>query len=454
MELPEGFIARISNQLPLEAAQLLQALKNNSPTSIRINPFKKFPLSEGGIDKRVPWCEDGYYLNERIKFIGDPAWHAGAYYVQESSSMFLNHVLEHLPDLKREGLWLDLCAAPGGKSSLLLKHLDARTGLLVCNEVSSKRIGTLVENIMRNGNANTLITQNSAAELGQHHEQFDCILVDAPCSGEGMFRKHPEASNQWSPELLHNCELTQSSILTDIIPALKPKGYLIYSTCTFNPGENEKQLKFLLDSGLFDLVPIPINKEWKISQREPGGFAFLPHLTPGEGLFMAALQKRSSQADKRPHKAQKKRKPFQPNIEPLNMLEHGEYAYTERGEWWFAMPEPASVHANKLPHLNVRSWGTGLGKSVKKGIIPHPTLAHSLSFAQTNFNTIPLADDDAILFLSGHSLSISAPKGWTVCSWNDLPLGWAKSIGNRLNNHYPAPWRIQNQKITFNSVMR
>ncbi len=454
MELPEGFSARITNQLPNEAAQLLRALKNESPTSIRLNPIKQLPLADGISDNQVPWCKEGFYLKERIKFIGDPAWHAGTYYVQESSSMFLNHVLEHLPELKKDGLWLDLCAAPGGKSSLLLKHLDSRSGLLVCNEVSSKRIGTLVENIMRNGNANALITQNSAAELGQYHEQFDCILVDAPCSGEGMFRKHPEASNQWSHELLQNCELTQTSILTDIIPSLKPNGYLIYSTCTFNPGENETQLKFLLDTGQFDLVPIPLDDKWQVSAQDSGGYAFLPHLTPGEGLYMVALQKRSTQADKRSQKPHKKRKLLQPNFNPLELLEQGEYAYTERGEWWFAMPEPASVHANKLPQLNVRSWGTGLGKLVKKGILPHPTLAHTLPFARNNFNTIPLADDDAISFLTGHSMPISAPKGWTVCTWKDQPLGWVKSIGNRLNNHYPAPWRIQNQKITFNTVIQ
>ena len=235
--LPVDFIESMHQQLGSEAELLIRALETEPVTSIRLNS-KLDVLTFEGDTEEVPWHIDGYYLSVRPQFTLDPLFHAGCYYVQEASSMFLQQVLEQYLDTS--SLVLDLCAAPGGKSTLISEYLG-RDGLLVSNEVVRQRVFILSENIQKWGNGNTVVTHNTAEEFGERCKHlFDCVVVDAPCSGEGMFRKDPQAREEWSPKAVMLCAERQRSILMDVWDALKPGGVLVYSTCTFNEEENEK----------------------------------------------------------------------------------------------------------------------------------------------------------------------------------------------------------------------
>ena len=243
--LPVEFIESMHQQLGHEATQLIRALETEPVTSIRLNTKLDVLTFDCDTDE-VPWHVDGYYLSERPQFTLDPLFHAGCYYVQEASSMFLQQALEQYVDTS--SIVLDLCAAPGGKSTLISEFLGS-DGLLLSNEVVRQRVFILSENIQKWGNGNTVVTHNKPAEFGDKCKHlFDCIVVDAPCSGEGMFRKDEQARSEWSMKAVKQCAERQRSILMDVWDALKPGGILIYSTCTFNAEENEKNVEWIAET--------------------------------------------------------------------------------------------------------------------------------------------------------------------------------------------------------------
>ncbi|MBO4986505.1 MAG: RsmB/NOP family class I SAM-dependent RNA methyltransferase, partial [Paludibacteraceae bacterium] len=266
--LPVEFIESLHEQLaPNEVQQLCQALETTPVTSIRLNDKIDYLTFECDTDE-VPWHEDGYYLSERPQFTLDPLFHAGCYYVQEASSMFVECALQQY--LSRDSVVLDLCAAPGGKSTLISQYLgDA--GLLVSNEVVRQRVFILSENIQKWGNGNTVVTHNQAADFGMRLPSlFDCILVDAPCSGEGMFRKDDGAISEWSEKNVNACVERQRKIVQDVWDALRPGGLLIYSTCTFNPWENEENVEWIAETLGADILPVNIHPSWGITEGHPG----------------------------------------------------------------------------------------------------------------------------------------------------------------------------------------
>ncbi|MGH2643700.1 MAG: methyltransferase RsmF C-terminal domain-like protein, partial [Chitinophagaceae bacterium] len=254
------------------------------------NDFDELPLTEN-----ILWCDNGYYLKERPLFYLDPLWHAGTYYVQEPSSMCIGFVMKQLCDLSKPLHVLDLCAAPGGKSTEIAGLLS-KESILISNEVINSRVHILEENITKWGLPNVIVTHNDARDFGGLTEFFDVILVDAPCSGSGLFRKDPELINEWSPEQVLLCGQRQKRILTDILPALKKNGLLIYTTCSFSQEENEDLVDFSMQQFSLDNIPVPFKPDWNIVETispisRAKGYRFYPSKLRGEGFFLSCFKK-------------------------------------------------------------------------------------------------------------------------------------------------------------------
>src|SRR5688500_17346969 len=284
MNLPEAFVHRMQLQLGAEAEAFFDALNATPPTSIRLHHLKG---KTSFVDlEPVPWCDTGYYLDNRPHFHLDPHWHAGAYYVQEASSMILDHVIKQLHLDVRPKIWLDTCAAPGGKTGILAKHLKP-ADVLVANEIIPQRRSVLRENLYKGGYLNTFISGEQASVFSEPFA--DEILIDAPCAGEGMMRKEPEAIRQWSPSLVQECSLMQQRIVADTVRALQPNGYLIYSTCSYSPDENFENVRRFAESHSLSSLSLEFPAEWKITVLENDGYfgyQLYPHKVKGEGLFI------------------------------------------------------------------------------------------------------------------------------------------------------------------------
>lgn len=291
MNLPSDFVTRTRSLLGEEQFEkLYEALQHDTPVSIRLNrnKCKSVPAESTSI----PWCETGYYLNARPTFTFDPLFHAGSYYVQEASSMFVEQALRqyvHTPVVM-----LDLCAAPGGKSTLARSVLPEGS-MLVANEVMRNRSQVLAENLIKWGDEGVIVTNNDPADFTPLEAVFDVILTDVPCSGEGMFRKDPVAVDEWSIDNVTVCWQRQRRILKDIWSCLKPGGLLIYSTCTYNREENEDNVAWISCELGAEVLPVAVQEEWNITGNLTGSdfpvYRFLPHRTVGEGLFLAVLRK-------------------------------------------------------------------------------------------------------------------------------------------------------------------
>ena len=299
------------NSLPPELLQSLQNIKGFNEeafkavhqsgaqiTSVRLNP-KKIGNRQLAIcntqSERVPWNENGYYLKERPSFTLDPLFHAGAYYVQEASSMFLEEVLKQSVDVTQPLKVLDLCAAPGGKSTLIQSIISAES-LLVSNEVIKTRVNILSENITKWGAANVIVTNNDPSDFKRLPDYFDVIVADAPCSCSGLFRKDPNAINEWSENNVALCAQRQQRILADILPSLKEDGVLIYSTCSYSQPEDEEIAEWLIADCHLSSINLHLNKEWNIietqsAEKNAFGYRFYPDKVKGEGFFIAAFKK-------------------------------------------------------------------------------------------------------------------------------------------------------------------
>lgn len=290
--LPSEFIER-TRQLMGEAEcnALCRALQADEPVSIRTNTGKNAPAPPQA--HPVPWTDNGFYLNRRPAFTFDPLFHAGFYYVQEAASMFIAQAVRRY--VNRPVVMLDLCAAPGGKSTLVHNCLP-QGSLLVANEVMRARSQVLAENLIKWGNPEVIVTNNDPADFSRLEERFDVILTDVPCSGEGMFRKDDRAISEWSPEGVELCWKRQRRIVADIWPCLKQGGILIYSTCTFNREENEDNVAWIASTLGAEVLPVDTETEWGITGNLTGEdfpvYRFLPHHTSGEGLFVAVLRKK------------------------------------------------------------------------------------------------------------------------------------------------------------------
>ena len=358
----------------------LGAFDEEAPVSIRVNPAT-LSLANG---ERVPWCAEGYYLEDRPQFTFDPLLHAGCYYVQEASSMFVTHILRQSGDCPQNAL--DACAAPGGKSTALRSVLPEDC-VLVSNEPMGNRAQILLENITKWGAPNCIVTNNYPRDFRKAKLKFDLILCDVPCSGEGMFRKDPNAISEWSVQNVEKCWQLQREIVADAWECLNPGGLFIYSTCTFNTKENEENIKWILENFDAEVLDIPVDPSWNITGSLLEGFnypvyRFIPGITRGEGLFVCALRKAGSAEPK----------PFNAKKLPLKVLE----AEFPKGEVCVDVDYP-----------------------------------------------------EALKYLRGEALALPAdtPKGIVTITYKGQPLGPAKNIGNRANNLYPKAWRIKSTHL-------
>ncbi|NJN35547.1 MAG: RsmB/NOP family class I SAM-dependent RNA methyltransferase [Saprospiraceae bacterium] len=296
LALPTLFIEQLRPLLPNgELEDFMGALNTPPPVSIRFNPKKKLELvvfeqNLGLHTEPVAWHTEGVYLDERPIFTLDPSFHAGAYYVQEASSMFIAEALKQHVDFQENIKILDLCAAPGGKSTLLAA-LMSDDSFLLANEVIKSRVDILKENIIKWGQPNVYVSNHDPEDFAALNGFFDVVLVDAPCSGEGMFRKDPQAAQEWSPEAVLTCSARQKRILTHAQNLVKSGGFLLYSTCTYNEFENEKNADFILENADFQPLTIKLVSDWKISKLNYG-YQFFPHKTKGEGFYLSLFQKK------------------------------------------------------------------------------------------------------------------------------------------------------------------
>lgn len=449
MALPPKFSDRIRTAfLADEGQRFLDAIAHEPAVSIRKHPYRNADMP---VLEEVSWANNGYYLSERPEFIFDPAFHAGAYYVQESSSMFLAYVLGKIV-LPQKPLVLDLCAAPGGKTTLLLSELP-ENALLVANEVIRTRVPALKENVQRWGFPNILVTNADPNDFRVLSETFDLVLVDAPCSGEGMFRKDPGAVYHWSEEALQTCELRQKRILSDIAGSVKMGGYLIYSTCTFNPGENEAQVQFLLDKG-FEIMPILAENEFPEITRihingQSSAYAFYPHRVKGEGLFMCVLKKTKNITTDFSFESRYKKPFFDKNIpnphwskEWLSSPE--KVVFRERNNIVYAIPTDWE-HDIKMIASTVQTVYAGVAVGAFKGKDFFPDHALALStIVKKEIPNIELEKEDALRFLKKESLrSYDVPKGLYAIRFSGLNIGWGKAVPGRLNNLLPMEFRIR-----------
>jgi 16S rRNA C967 or C1407 C5-methylase (RsmB/RsmF family)/NOL1/NOP2/fmu family ribosome biogenesis protein len=446
MVLPADFISETRALLGDEYPLLEAALQAHPAVSIRLNPakgLKNLPAD------RVGWCDAGYYLPERPAFTFDPLFHAGAYYVQEASSMFLEQAIRTYAGGPVK--CLDLCAAPGGKSTHLLTALPGGS-LLVSNEVIRSRSYILAENTTKWGNPHVIVTHNDPKEIGGLTHFFDMIVVDAPCSGEGMFRKNPESISEWSAGNVALCASRQRRILHDSWDALKPGGILIYSTCTYNLEENEENLHYILTQLGAEALPVPVKEAWNITGPLTYSYPvhrFFPHKTKGEGFFLAVVRKKEGGAPSY-RKKQKKERCNAKSVIPAGpcnwLLQPEAYQIEMRENTITAFPLSVAGYLQTIAaHLQIVSSGVSLGEVKGKDVVPCHSLAMSTAFNRAAFPVADLSRDDAIRYLRKEAITLpdALPKGYVLAAYKGYPLGFVKHMGNRSNNLYPQEWRIR-----------
>jgi 16S rRNA C967 or C1407 C5-methylase (RsmB/RsmF family)/NOL1/NOP2/fmu family ribosome biogenesis protein len=454
--LPTALLESLKEAKGFDEQAFIQAHTTpNSVVSVRLNPAKPFDLAQSNfkITDPVPWNTHGYYLAQRPSFTLDPFFHAGAYYVQEASSMFLEQALTQTCDLSRPLRVLDLCAAPGGKSTLIQSLISAES-VLVCNEVIKTRVNVLTENMTKWGGINTVVTHNDPKDFQQLPDFFDVMVVDAPCSGSGLFRKDPAAMDEWSEQLVTLCSQRQQRILADALPALKPGGILIYSTCSFSEAENESIADWLTGEEGLESISLQIKEDWHITetvspQHNAAGYRFYPHEVRGEGFFLAAFRKPLTNESNS----------FSAVKNNFDALSKTEQSIVD--SWIKKAPDHCFVKFQKdillFNHglqqtvstlqscLYIKSAGINIGTLVRDECIPSHGLAMS-GLTHENIPVVTLNEEAALNYLRRADLLIdAATKGWTLIRFFGLALGFAKILPNRINNYYPKEWRIINK---------
>lgn len=420
-----------------EFDEFRRALDDAAPTSIRVNLLKYADVIEC---EGVPWCAMGFYLKERPVFTLDPNFHAGAYYVQEASSMFVEEMVKKSVDLRKPVRVLDLCAAPGGKSTHLLDVIGSDS-LLVSNEVIKSRAAVLSENIQKWGRANAVVTNNDPKDFGNLTGFFDVILVDAPCSGEGLFRKDESAVNEWSEENANLCSLRQRRILGDVWPALKQNGVLIYCTCTYNEAENEGNLAWLAEQKDIEFLELPYIQPGieRVAKGVVRGYRFKPHRVAGEGFFISAIRKRSVEREMR----RKRIAPLKKSRNDPGWL-WGELDFMEINDMLIAVPSALGEDIAWLSELNIVTRGVAVATIARNKLVPEHALALSVNLNRDEFPVIEMEKGDALRYLSRESVEpVDGQKGFAVIRYAGNNLGFVNRLGNRVNNMYPANWRIR-----------
>ncbi len=449
MELNEKFVERTRMLFGEERyGRFVQALEKEPVVSIRVNERK---MVSGLSLKTVPWAESGRYLESRPLFTADPLFHAGCYYVQEASSMFVEQVVKQYVNAPVRAL--DLCAAPGGKSTHLLSLLP-RDSMLVSNEPMPLRAQVLAENITKWGNASSVVTKNEPADFAPFRNFFDFVLVDAPCSGEGMFRKDSFAVEQWSVSNVEQCARRQRDIVADIWDTLCPGGLMVYSTCTFNREENEDCVEWIASELGAEILEVKVPDEWNItgSLTTEGlpVYRFIPGYTEGEGLFMAVLRKDGSSAVVQPRLPRFKQVPAKVKGEVEKWIVGSErFDFVMQSDIVVAMPKKHAAAMLALQQkLKVIHAALPLAEVKNNKLLPLHALAMSTELNASAFNTMELEREKALAYLHREAMLFAdAPVGHLLLTYKGIPVGFVKNIGNRANNLYPAEWRIRKNPL-------
>ena len=467
--LPQELIKSLQNIKGYDETAFVQVHHSGEQvTSVRLNNNKIFNKQSSIFNvqlEKVPWSSNGFFLNKRPSFTLDPLFHAGAYYVQEASSMFLEQALQQTVDLSQPLKVLDLCAAPGGKSTLI-QSLISNESLLVSNEVIKTRANILTENITKWGAANVIVTNNDPKDFQRLENYFDVIVVDAPCSGSGLFRKDPLAIEEWSENNVQLCSQRQQRILADVFSSLKDGGVLIYSTCSYSTDEDEAIADWLAEELKVDSCQLNVKEEWNIvetqsAQHNAYGYRFYPDKVKGEGFFIAAFIKRQQAisngqlaknntrhpGDKQFEKRKVEKFPAK-EIEILRpyLKNATDFFFIKQKEDIIAMP----VHLqNELAviqsSLYIKKAGVKMGAIIRNELIPDHELAVS-TIIDPAFSSIAVDLETALQYLRRQEIKIDTTiKGWALITHGQLPLGWVKILPNRVNNYYPKGWRIVNK---------
>lgn len=440
MNWPIEFIKNLKLKFGDEYTEILNSMDQKQFSSIRFNPKKRYDDSFG--QKKVKWETESRQLENEYSFVFDPLWHAGAYYVQESSSMFLGFVFDQLFHEKQPQTVLDLCAAPGGKSTHLLSKMDEK-GILVSNEILPKRNAILRENIQKWAYSNVIITQNKPIDFQKTSNFFDLILIDAPCSGEGLFRKNNIAVNEWSVENVNICSIRQRQIVENVLPSLKNGGYLIYSTCTFEKSENEDIIDYAINE--LDLLSVEIDVSefpniTKTKTKGGIGYYFLPNKVDGSGLFMAVLQKKGLPFEPKQQESSKSNVTFSEWLKPNESIN-----IIEKNDRFFLFPLAFTQQISQLSQaLYITYLGIEIGQMKGKELIPSHQLALS-DCLKSDFQYIAVDKENALKYLKRlHFEPLDMPDflGWTLVKYENINLGWVKLIQGRINNYFPLNWRI------------
>lgn len=449
--LPEAFMELIRSYEAPVMDGLPDELRSGNPSvAIRMNRTKAAGLHAVSGDM-VPWCRDGRYLPEREAFTFDPAFHQGLYYVQDPSSMIIGEVIHRITAGTADPLmYLDACAAPGGKTTAAIDALPDGS-LVVANEFVPQRAAVLRDNLMKWGYPSVVVTQGDTSRFRKLAGMFDIVAADVPCSGEGMMRKDDEAVAQWSPALVDSCAALQREIVENLWGALAPGGYFIYSTCTFNRSEDEENLQWMIDEFGAEPVDIQFPKEWMIASGIntviPCG-RFFPHLLRGEGLFVGVMRKPDAPVSRRGQRVSKAPRPDKSTAAAEAWITPGSgTALTVDGDRIIALPARWLPDISALRKvLNCMACGVEVATVKGKDLIPAHALAMSTILRDGVF---PVAEVDytiAVAYLRREAVSVPGgddiAKGYVLMTYKGKPLGWVKHLGNRANNLYPQSLRI------------
>ncbi len=442
-----------------KALVAFSAFDSPASVSVRRNPFKNGTCPEG---RQVEWCRHGRILPERPQFTLDPHFHAGAYYVQDSSSMFVGHAFRHLLNrihipAGRPVRVLDLCAAPGGKTTDMaasLREVFGDSFLLVSNEVMKSRAGVLADNVALWGDPNVVVTSDDPRAFAAIPGFFDIIVADVPCSGEGMFRKDEEAQRQWSEDNVSLCAARQKRIVADVWPGLASDGIFIYSTCTFNRYENDGNVRWTADELGAEMLFAEdvLNAGEKVIKTEYG-YSLVPGHVEGEGQYCSSLRKITGPCTKDgvfAHRNRKKASPCTKDGVFAHRAEIGrlftvDMDFRQRGETVIAVPKNLVADVEVLEScLHVIAAGCAVGTFKGLTLVPDADLALSTAFNPDAFPSVEVDRRTALSFLHRDAIMLpDAPKGYVTIIYNGIPLGFVKNLGNRCNNLHPQSRRIR-----------
>jgi 16S rRNA C967 or C1407 C5-methylase (RsmB/RsmF family)/NOL1/NOP2/fmu family ribosome biogenesis protein len=443
MKIPQALIDSLQNIKGFDQEAFVQAHEQGKiPTSIRLNPFKiSLEWSVGTQTteietqttafetNNISWCENGRYVENPPKFNADPLFHAGTYTLQEANSMSLEYVLRQTVDLSKDLRILDLCASPSGKNTHIASLITPES-ILVSNEVISTRSDILADNMTKFGTMNTIVTSNDPKDFGKLKGFFDVVIIDPPNSGSGLFRKNPEAIKDWSLENVELFAQRQKRIISDAWACLKEGGILIYSTSSYSPAENEEVMDWVCEKFGATVITSPLH--------------FYPN-EKGEGFFIYALKKNNPEKETyvrsgRPIKNNSRRtqrEVFRPWIKDIDNYNW----YDVKDEFFLINSEHEYLVKVLESYLHIRKAGVKMGKIGGKDLIPDHQLAQSLYLAD-NINRVELTEEEAMKYLRREDFTLDqAQKGWSLMTFQNFGLGWAKILPNRINNYYPKELR-------------